>query len=61
MPLVHNTVYTIRNDLTHTVIDLPNPTDDPEVVGTSKLSPLACSIILTRAIVSQGLGMARQK
>ena len=37
MPLVHNTVYTIRNDLTHTVLDLPDPTDDPEVVGASTL------------------------
>lgn len=55
MPLIHNTVYTIRNDLTHTVLDFSDLTDG-NVLGTPTFSPGACNNVLTRASVARGWG-----
>jgi hypothetical protein len=61
MPLHDNHTYVLRNELTHTVLDL---TGNPErrLFGTPTLSPLpASSTMLTQSIISYGLEMARTR
>jgi len=60
MPLVHDTVYAIRNDLTHTVLDFTGNAVR-NLFGTPTLSPLAYSTYADPSIISYGLGMAWQK
>ena len=52
MPLRKDTLYTIHNDLTHTVLDM---SDQAQHVGTPTLSSLACSS-MTRASLARGWG-----
>ena len=50
MPLRKDTLYTIHNDLTDTVLDMSD-----QHVGTPTLSTLACSI-MTQASSARGWG-----
>lgn len=43
MPLVHDTVYAIRNDLTHTVIDFTGDPNRSFAFGTLTLPPMGCA------------------
>jgi len=56
MPLVHDTVYAIRNDLTHTVIDFTGDPNRSFAFGTLTLSPMGCTTMLTRASLVTGWG-----
>ena len=51
MPLRNNTLYTIHNDLTHTVLDMSG-----QYVGTPTSSTLACNSMLTLASLARGWG-----
>lgn len=55
MPLEPDTIYAIRNDLTHTFLDFTGNTVR-NAFGTPTLSPLACSTMLTHISSVMGWG-----
>lgn len=61
MALVHDTVYAIRNALTHTVIDFTGNPNLNFAPGAPTLSPIWLHHYADPSIVSYRLGMAWRK